>query len=219
VALGVIAVLVGLRGDRAALPDRSEHVLQSVPLPPFDAVRTQTQPLVGREDGLSGVHGALATYGGGGDCALDLSLTDDRGRVVASRRVPCSDLRDNVPAPLLTFAPEQHSAGRTYSLHATLAPGASTGTVAFWGGPVPSGLKAAVVAGSDLGLTAAVFTVYGEPVSFLQRLPTILRRLALLAPWWGQPAFSGSGSWSSAPRSSASCSLPAEPWPSCCSWP
>lgn len=184
-----VQIGTGVARTEPLLADRTQHIKRSSVLPPLTTTSVQTQVVVAQADGLSGVSGSVGTYGGAGDCIVQLALESAYGEVVSARNARCREFPDGSITQLLSFPPQAHSSGQQYTLSARLGPGAWSQSVSLWGGPPVPGQPPAQVDGKPIGLTASVFTTYGKPQNFIQRLPEILDRIGMIGPWWGQPAF------------------------------
>jgi hypothetical protein len=174
VLLAVVAVVaVGLlRPGGTVSGDDSEHYQINTPLPPVQVDKPYVGKIVATEDHLTGVSVILATYMGTIRCGLDARLVDDlTGAVVGTGALDCNTIGDNTETRVLSFAPVRHSAGRTYDLTLSIAPGSVIGP-SMW---TTSEHKDAIV------------LAYDPEAHMAGHLGQVLDRIAAYGPAWTTP--------------------------------
>lgn len=162
---------------------------------PIEAGTEIVQKVTATQDGLKGFMATFGTYGGVTDCALAVTVTDDAGSTVDDETVPCAGLTDTSNASQVAdFPPVADSAGRTYTITYTAAPGTWSQAVVLWvgtprGAAVPAEAHGSSKVEAAFGPHTATATVaeYTGPSTWDQ----VWRAFGLAAlegPWWAQPA-------------------------------
>ncbi|MFS0706406.1 DUF2142 domain-containing protein, partial [Cellulomonas sp. 179-A 9B4 NHS] len=167
--------------------ERTQTVGVSTPSVLLEPGHEVVQEVTADQDGLAAVGVSFTTFLGATDCAVDVSLEDPAGDVVATQRTACADLVDSVTTTrALSFDPLADSAGRTYTVRVTSAPGAWQQAAAVWLGEPRSDAEPAVVDGVVSDLTALVVAEYAAP-PVPQQVLTAFERASVGHAWWVQP--------------------------------
>jgi len=167
--------------------EQTQTVVVTTPSVPIEPGHEVVQDLTASEDGLAAVSVNFATYLGATDCAVDVSLTDADGALVAEQETPCADLVDTVmTSRVLEFDAIEDSAGQTYTVRITSAPGDWDQAVSVWLGDPQSDEEPAVVDGEEVDLTALVVAEYEAP-PVPEQIFTAFERSSVGHAWWVQP--------------------------------
>jgi hypothetical protein len=156
---------------------------------------TITQDVTVTEDGLVGFSATFGTYGGAEDCAVDITVEDDRGETLVDDRIECADIADTAPTTVASFEPVPDSADRTYTLTFASAPGDWSQAVTLWVGEPEDAAVPAEAGGTDEAVlevfedddTATATIADYEAPSVWDQLWRAAGLAAVGAPWWSQP--------------------------------
>lgn len=167
--------------------EQTQTVVVTTPSVPVEPGHEVVQEVTASQDDLAAVSVSFATYLGATDCAVDVSLTGPDGDLVAEQRTDCVDLVDTVmTSRVLDFDAIEDSAGQTYTVRITSAPGDWDQAVSVWLGEPKSDEEPAVVDGEESDLTALVVAEYEAP-PVPQQVLTAFERSAVGHTWWVQP--------------------------------
>lgn len=153
-----------------------------------------SQDVLATQDDLTAVTATFGTFLGVTDCAIDVSVVDDRGSTVADDVLRCDELADNAPTTVAVFDPVPDSAGRTFTVRYTAAPGDWSQAVVLWvGEPADAALPAtaegdpATVDVFEDGDVATVTVAEYRAPSVWSQMWRAAGLASVGAPWWGQP--------------------------------
>jgi hypothetical protein len=162
---------------------------------PLVAGTTITQEITATGDDLVGFSATFGTYGGAEDCAIEVTVEDDRGATLVDGEIPCADLADTAPTTIASFDPVPDSADRTFTVTYTGAPGEWSEGVTLWVGEPTEPAVPAEATGDE----TAVLEVFEDDDTATATIaeyqaPSVWHQLwrgaglaAVGAPWWGQP--------------------------------